>query len=124
MLTNETYLLLAAKHYNNSQCLNTEEFYEDLKRIQYLKRLFKKYKDSGQLKDRVILNQIIILYNVFGAFATDMLFFKLDELYYPYLKPFVILLGYLPEYVEFNGCKLNMASISMDTKIVEILRCI
>ena len=101
---NETnFVLYAAKHYNNPECFDTEEFLADLKRFKYLKRLFNKYQESEELKERLILNHIVVIYNVFGLVpATRMLFFRLNG-HYEYLKPFLEFLGYLPERVENIG---------------------
>ena len=96
-LTDENFYLFAAKYYDNPQCIETEEFDDDLKRIRYLKRLFRKYKQTGELKDRLILNHLVVLYNVFvPEAATRMLCLKLsDEL--DMVKPFLLLLGYWPD---------------------------
>ena len=77
-LTEQTFLIYASKHYDNPQCSSYEEFEDDLKRIQYLKRLFNRYEGSGELKERLILNHIIVLYNCFGLAATNILFLKLE----------------------------------------------
>jgi len=91
------FLLYSAKHYDNRQCYDTLEFYDDLKRFKYVRRLFKIYEETGELKERLIINHIIVLYNVFGVVpATRMLFFKLHN-YQSYLKPFLELLNYMPE---------------------------
>ena len=88
----DVFLLYAAKYYDNPQCHDAEEFYDDLKRFKYLKRLFGKYKETGELRERLILNHIIILYNVFGMATSRMLFVKLYQ-YSDILKPFLVLLG-------------------------------
>lgn len=123
-INESNFLLFAAKHYDNPQCLEDEEFLDDLKRFKYLKRLFGKYYETGELRERLILNHIIILYNVFGPAATKMLFFKLDN-YHRYLKPFVVLLGYMPEVIENvgkEGRDIINSDIDMDPDIVSILR--
>jgi hypothetical protein len=123
-LNDDNFLLFAAKHYDNPQCFDTEEFYDDLNRFKYLKRLFNKYEESGDLKERLILNHLIILYNVFGSATTTMLFYKLDG-YYPYLKPFIMLLGYMPETISnvgTEGSLIYSSDISMDQHIVDVLR--
>lgn len=119
MITEENFILLAAKNYDNPQCLNIDEFYDDLKKLNYIKKLLNKYKTTGNLKERLILNHLIVLYNCFGPFATEMLFFKLPE-YEDCLKPFLLFLNFLPEQV--NG-KLTV-DIPLDTVIVERLRAI
>lgn len=123
-LDESNFLLYAAKHYDNPQCFDTIEFYDDLKRFKYLKRLFGKYEESGELRERLILNHLIILYNVFGNEATRMLFYKLDG-YYSYLKPFIVLLGYMPEKITGIGIEnktIYSSDIAMDSTIVKTLR--
>lgn len=119
-IDDDNFILFAAKHYDNPQCYDAEEFYDDLKRFKYLKRLFGKYEETGELRERLILNHLIILYNVFGDMATKMLFYKLDG-YYSYLVPFLVLLSRLPEKV-YLGKVIHTSDIEMDKKIVEVLR--
>lgn len=120
-------LLYAAKHYDNPQCYDTIEFYDDLKRFQYLKRLFNRYKETGELKDRLIINHIIILYNVFGPTpCTRLLFLKLSE-HCDVLKPILEFLGYMPEKVENIGidCRTFISNeIKVDRKVELILKSI
>ena len=118
-LTKDNILLYAIKNYQNPSCQGIEEFYDDLKKLNYIKKLLNKYKTTGNLKERLILNHLIVLYNCFGPFATEMLFFKLPE-YEDCLKPFLLFLNFLPEQV--NG-KLTV-DIPLDTVIVERLRAI
>lgn len=123
-LDETNFILYAAKHYNNPQCCDTLEFYDDLKRFKYLKRLFGKYNETGDMKERLVINHIIILYNVFGPAATRMLFFKLED-YYSLLKPFLVLLGYMPNVIYNIGVKneiIYSSDIVMNEKIIEILR--
>ena len=124
VLTEDNFLIYAAKNYDNPQCSSTEEFYDDLKKFKYIKRLFKKYSDSGELKERLILNHIVVLINVFGPVpAVNLMFFRLEE-YLPYLKPFLILLDMLPESVTVNQKLYITSDINMDSRIVERLRII
>lgn len=120
ILDDSNFVLFAAKHYDNPHCHDTSEFYDDLKRFKYIKRLIIKYKDRGELKERLILNHIIILYNVFGPAATRMLFMRLEG-YHQYVKPFVVLLGQMPEKIVTNKVYFS-SDIPMDQKIVEVLR--
>lgn len=123
ILTESNFILYAAKYYDNPNCHDTKEFYDDLKRFKYIKKLFSRFDETGELKDRLILNHIIILYNVFGISATRMLFFKLNN-YHSYLKPFVVMLGYMPDFI-LNIGKNNIlynSDIVMDDRIVEVLR--
>lgn len=122
-IDDNNFLLYAAKHYDNAQCHDTAEFYDDLKRFKYIKRLFIKYQESGELRERLILNHIIVLYNMFGDEATRMLFFKLDG-FYTYLKPFLILLRRMPDaiYMVGNHDIVYSSDIVMDPRIIEELR--
>ena len=122
-LTDDNFYLFAAKYYDNPQCTETEEFDDDLKRIRYLKRLFRKYKQTGELKDRLILNHLVVLYNVFvPEAATRMLCLKLsDEL--DMVKPFLLLLGYWPDKItSVNGVTIYDSDIPLDSNIIRILR--
>ena len=83
-LNEDNYLFFAIKHYNNPQAVTKEDFYDDLKRFKYLKRLLKTYLNSGVLKLHLILNHLIIIYNVFGEAATPLLFYKISEEYWSY----------------------------------------
>ncbi len=97
-ITNENVMLFALKHYDNPQCEGEKEFHDDMKRFKYIKRLLKKYTDHGVLKERLLLNHIIVLNNVFGPEAsTTLLLFKIEPKYWPQLKSFMNFLGILPE---------------------------
>jgi hypothetical protein len=123
-LDDSNFVLYAAKHYDNPQCYDVEEFHDDLKRFKYLKRLLGKYEDTGELRENLILNHIIVLYNVFGDAATRMLFFKLVG-YYSYLKPFLVLLDRMPDVlvgIGFSTSVIKGNDIVMDTHIVQKLR--
>lgn len=125
ILDDTNFLLYAAKHYDNPQCFDTIEFYEDLKRFKYLKRLFNRYIKYRDLKERLILNHIIALTNIFGPEpAVRMLFLKLYG-YEQYLKPFLILLNIMPEKVERvgpQGTTIYNSDIGLDLTIVNKLR--
>lgn len=112
-LNENNFLLYAAKNYENPSCYDMEEFEDDLNRIKYLKRLFKKYDRYGELKERLILNHIIVLYNVFGTEpCTKILKYKLTD-YLQYLKPFLLYL---------NCWDIENDGIIMDTEIINRLR--
>tara|TARA_A100001035_G_C27549496_1_gene393424 strand:+ start:67 stop:429 length:363 start_codon:yes stop_codon:yes gene_type:complete len=101
-LNEDTYILFAIKHYENPHCVTREDFDEDLKRFKYLKRLLKRYVRGGQLRIHLIINHLIILYNVFGEAATPLLFYKLEREYWCILKTILLYLnkypiGMLPE---------------------------
>lgn len=119
-LTESTFLLYASKHYDNPQCTDLSEFDEDLKRFQYLRKLFGRYRQDDDLKERLILNHLIIIYNVFGPQATNMLFMKLHE-FHEYLKPFVEYLNYMPSVVAYDNNEVHSLSIVPDDHIVQIL---
>jgi len=96
-LTEENFLLFAIKHYENPQAVTKEDFDKDLQHFKYIKRLLKKYKNSGELKAHLLLNHFIILYNIFGDAATPMLFFKIEKDLWSIIKTFIIFLNKLPE---------------------------
>ena len=124
-LDDSNFILYAAANYDNPQCYDTDEFYDDLKRFKYLKRLFNRYKETGELKERLILNHLIVIYNVFGPTpATRLLFFKLDG-YYDLLKPFLVLMNQMPEIVYGIGPEnkdIKSVDLSMDSSIIKSLR--
>jgi len=122
-LTEDNFQLFAMKTYTNPHCTDLLEFQDDLKRIRYIKRLFKKYGETGELRERLILNHLIVIYNMFEArAATRMLFLKLDG-YYDYLKPFLIFLGYWPAEIGLvDGERVLDSHISLDSTIVSKLR--
>ena len=97
-LNEDNFLLFAIKNYENPQAVTREDFEKDLNHFRYIKRLLKKYKNTGQLKVHLILNHFIILYNVFGEAATPMLFHKIEIDLWPVMKSFILFLGKLPEY--------------------------
>jgi hypothetical protein len=114
------FLLYAAKHYDNP-CHDTEEFLDDLKRFKYIKRLFVKYRETGDLKERLILNHMIVLYNIFNDHATSMLFLKLKG-FEDYLKPFLVLLSRLPPKVQYGNQIVFTSEVPMNLYIVQQLR--
>lgn len=124
-LDETNFMLYAAKYYDNPACYDTVEFYEDLNRFKYIKRLFSRYEETGELKERLVLNHIIILYNLFGVPATTrMLFLKLKG-YYHCLVPFLLLLNYLPDKVYNIGIDSKCVSTSdiiLDPGVVDVLR--
>jgi hypothetical protein len=125
-LTDENFLIYCAKYYDNPQCHSTEEFIEDLKRIKYIKKLITRYIEGGELKERLILNHIIILNNLFGSeHLCRILYLKLKN-HFKYVKPFLILLNVLPEkiYNIKNEYIIDTDTISMDEQVIETLRVI
>lgn len=120
-LNEENFLIFAIKNYDNPECKGMGEFEEDLNLVIYLKRLFRKYHKTGELKERLILNHIITFYNVFGlSAATKILFYKIEpELHY-ILKTFLVYLNYLP--MDFPTTEMNIVNTPMDEKVIKILR--
>jgi hypothetical protein len=97
-LNEDNFLLFAIKHYENPQAVTKEDFEKDLNHFKYIKRLLKRYRNTGELKTHLLLNHFIILYNVFGEATTPMLFFKIEKELWPSMKSFIIFLNRLPEY--------------------------
>jgi hypothetical protein len=123
-LNAKNFVLYAAKHYDNPGCESIEEFHDDLNRFKYIKRLFTKYQETGEIKERLVLNHLIALYNLFGAIPTTrMLFLKLDG-NWELLKPFLVYLGYMPERLYEIGqhAVIIDSNISLDDEIVNRLR--
>jgi hypothetical protein len=123
-LNDGNFLIYAAKCYDRPHILQSE-FEDDLKRLKYVKRLLRKYKQTGEFKERLVLNHVIILANVFGVEATtNMLFFKVDQEDYPLLKTILIYLNYMPAHFNFSFDKyyIRQEEIPVDLKIANILR--
>jgi len=97
-LNEDNFLLYAIKYYENPQAVTKEDFDRDLNHFKYIKRLLKRYKNTGQLKTHLLLNHFIILYNIFGEATTPMLFFKIESDLWSSMKSFIIFLGRFPEY--------------------------
>lgn len=107
-------------HYDNPQCHSLAEFEEDLKKFLYLKKLISRYKNNGELRERLILNHIIVLYNIFGEAATKMLFYKIDEECWDTLVTFLVYLDRMPETVSDFGIVLS--EIALDETVIATLR--
>ena len=119
-LTNENYLMFALLHYDNPHCIDIKEYFEDVRKLKYIKRLFNRYKEDGVMKERLILNHIISFYNVFdNEAATRLLFFRVGKEYHSLLKTFLVFLNRMPDKINEN---LYSDSIQLDDKIIEILR--
>lgn len=118
-------LLYAAKCYDNPQCFDTLEFYEDLNRLKYVKRLLNKYEETGDLKERLILNHVTVLNNVFGtAGATRLLLLKCKNQYH-LIAPFLVFLNMMPDSIPGIGLEnttVRLSDIQMDPTIVKALR--
>ena len=113
-ITSDNVIMFAIKHYDNPQCEGEREFYDDMKRFKYIKRLLRKHKDTGVLKERLLLNHIIVLNNLFGAEAcVTLLLFKIQREYWETLKSFLLFLNILRD-DELQNIKENK-------KVLEIL---
>jgi hypothetical protein len=114
-LTKDNVLMFAIKHYDNPQAVGEKEFYDDMKRFKYLKRLFKKYSKTGILKERLIMNHIIVLQNVFGPEPVKvLLFYKINQEYWSLLKTFLVFLSYMND--------TEIPQITIDKKLMEKLK--
>lgn len=123
-LSESNFLLYAAANYN-AQCYDTDEFYDDLKRFKYIKRLFSRYVDKKELKERLILNHMITLYNVFEYRAcTRMLFHKIDDKHWHLLKTFLIFMERMPDHIEGIREKeiIRASDVGVDLNIAKALR--
>ena len=119
-LTNENYLMYALLHYDNPHCVDIKEYFEDVRKLKYIKRLFNRYKEDDVMKERLILNHLISFYNVFdNEAATRLLFFRVGKEYHSLLKTFLVYLNRMPEQVDEN---LYSDSVQLDYKVTEILR--
>jgi len=119
-LTENNFLLFAMHHYDNPQCHSVVEFEEDMKRFLYLKKLFTRYLQNGELRERLILNHIIVLYNIFGDAATTMLFYKLEEKYWRSLVTFLVYLDRMPEEISQYG--ISLSEVELDETVIKALR--
>lgn len=122
-LTQDNIELFAAKSYNNSNCIDIDEFREDFKRLRYIKQLIRKYESSGILRERLILNHMVILYNVFeGESCTRMIFYKMKN-HLPVVVPFLLLLKRLPKKVlNEDNIIIHTSDIIMDQEVIKLLR--
>lgn len=123
-LNDDNFLIYAAKSYDRPHILQSE-FEDDLKRLKYVKRLLRKYRQTSELKERLVLNHVIVLANVFGVDSTvNMLFYKCDPEDYPILKTLLLFLNYMPDHltVSFNKYHLKQEDITIDLEISRRLR--
>ena len=118
-LNENNYMLFAIKFYDNPQAVTKEDFEDDLKRIKYIKRLLKRYRNTGVLKTHLILNHLIVLFNVFNDAAVPLLLYNLDSELWPAIKSFLVFLNRLPEYpkttlhsiIEDSECTVQLQEV-------------
>jgi len=113
-LNEENFQLFAIKNYENPQAVTKEDFDKDLNHFKYIKRLLKRYKNTGELKTHLLINHFIVLYNIFGDAATPMLFYKIEENLWSVMKTFVIFLNRLPETPK---CFMHDVKVDLDCLI-------
>ena len=114
-VTEENYLIVAAKHYDNPQCSSTDEIYADLDRIKYIKRIINRYLESGELSERLLLNHVIVFCNVFGIeIGVKMMAVKLEYKYWSVIKTILVFLKYIEP--------TDLIGIEMDTNVIKHLR--
>ena len=106
-LNESNYLLFAIKFYDNPQAVTKDDFDDDLKRIKYIKRLLKRYKNTGELKTHLILNHLTVLFNVFGDATVPLLFYNLEKDLWSYIKSFLVFLNRIPEYPKTEIDKIE-----------------
>jgi len=117
-LNDENFLIFAIKNYNNPGCEGLNDLEEDLKRFKYIKRLFRRYEKNGVLSERLIINHLVVLYNVFDRAATKMLFYKIEEEYWAVMKSFLVYLNRIPM-EQIGGTEPH---IPLDANVLEKLR--
>ena len=124
-LSNENIMIYAMKVYDKPNCIMSE-FKEDMKRFNYLKRLFRRYSKVGEMREQLVLNHLVVLYNVLGVEAsTSLLFFKMAKSDYSALKTYLLFLSCMPDVVRgIKGQDIPSSEISVDMNIAEILRTI
>ena len=123
-LTEDNFIMYAVKNYDNPGCRGMEEFYDDLKRFKYIKRLLRKYNVGKDLRERLILNHIIVLGNLFGVEATTkMLFFKIEKKFWSQIKTFLVFLNYMPmKVIVSHDMEIIDNDIPLDELILENLK--
>lgn len=120
-LTEENFLLYAIKAYDNPHCSGVSEFMDDLQRIKYVKRLLNRYREKGDLKERLIVNHLVVLHNLFGTAALPLLFFRISEQDWPQLKTFLTFLNMIDPDAKITT-KVRNTDLPIDLNIVAKLR--
>jgi len=119
-INDDTFLLVAMRHYDNVQCTSLAEFEDDLRRFVHLKKLFRKYEETGVLRERLIINHIVVLCNLFGVVAIELLFFKTERSSWDTLATFLLFLGRMPHEIPEFGIKID--NLNIDSGILESLK--
>jgi hypothetical protein len=119
-LEENNFVKVATSSYDNPACISTDEIEDDLKRFLYLRKLINRYKKDGELRERLILNHVIIIYNLWEKLATDMLFFKIDEQDWDVLVSVLIYLGRLPDFIP--GTQRRATELQYDEFVLKTLR--
>jgi len=118
-LNEENYILFAIKHYDNPQAVTQEDFFEDLSRFKYIKKLLRRYTKSGDLKTSLLINHFIIVFNIFNEAALPLLFFKIEKELWSSLKTFLVFLDRVPDYP-----KTFINEIPVDDECLKLLQSI
>ncbi len=113
-LNGDNFLLFAIKHYENPQAVTKEDFDKDLNHFKYIKRLLKRYKKTGELKEHLLINHFIILFNIFGEATTPMLFYKIEFTMWPQIKTFLLFLNRLPDYPKTSIHDIEIDPVCMN----------
>lgn len=119
VLDESNFILFGMNNYRNVQCHSTEEFNSDMHKFMYLNKLFTKYIETGEFKERLILNHIVVLYNLFDDAATNMLFYKINEVCWDALATFLIYLDRMPDVISEHS--ITISSIAIDDNITKKL---
>jgi hypothetical protein len=120
-LNDDNFVTYAMRHYDNPQCHSVAEFEEDLRKFLYLKKLFSRYKKTGELSERLILNHLIVIYNLFGVeAATRMLYYKIEDEHWATLTTFLAFLNYMPETIPDTSLKTS--DVKLDETAIKVLR--
>lgn len=122
-LTEDNFEYFAIRHYDDPNCQGLHEFREDMQRFKYLNRLLNKYEECGEMRTNLVLNHIVVLYNLFNDAATNMLFYRVAEKHWPILVPFLIFIERLPSDIHLSAKRsIKDSDVAIDMNVVTILR--
>lgn len=119
-IDDKNFIQRALKSYENPSCISLNEFQEDLQRFSYVKKILTQYANTGEINERLLLNHIVICFNLFGAEALLFLLYRVEEKQWGFLFPFLILLNRLPEQIPEYG--INTSDVELDQQIINKLR--